>query len=283
MAEGFQGSGRNYKFWQKRGEVLWNKSLGESCFRMGILFDSSIPTPWPGQFVMVQTSDYPTPLLRRPFSIHNLIEKESSVFGFEILYKVTGQGTSILSGKSCGEFLNVLGPLGKGFSYSTTYRNIFMVAGGIGVAPLYFLSKTLERLTGSDKISLRILIGGKTARDILCAEELQSLGADVYITTEDGSLGSKGLVTQSFQEAVENKGRADIVYACGPKPLLKEVSRIASLRGIRCQVSLETNMACGFGACLGCAVGRADKKEGYFHVCSDGPVFDSNEIDWQTL
>ena len=260
------------KLLQKRVPILHHVQVGPDYFKMGLAFEELAQMARPGQFVMVKPDDRRIPLLRRPFSIHNRLVTKGQVHGFELLYKVVGQGTKAMSEMKAGAVLDVLGPLGNGFSCPDDSHNVFLVAGGIGVAPLYYLALFLHE---NRAVRSTVFLGGCSAVDILCKEAFESMGAKVRITTEDCSLGEDGLVTSLVQEALEVDGKPDMIYACGPQGMLNAVGVMAAAHNVVCQVSLETVMACGFGVCLGCAVEKADSSGGYFHVCTDGPVFDS--------
>ncbi|NVM22202.1 MAG: dihydroorotate dehydrogenase electron transfer subunit [Desulfobacterales bacterium] len=242
---------------------------------MGLDFAELAGIASPGQFVMVRIAEQRIPLLRRPFSIHNSVTAHNEIRGFEILYKVVGQGTRAMSGLKAGDVLDVLGPLGNGFACPEGIREVFLVAGGIGVAPLYYLACFLDE---HKAVSPHVFLGGRSAGDILCHGSFESMGVKVSITTEDGSLGEKGVVTSLVEKAIQINGKPDIIYACGPTPMLKAISDIAASYDIGCQISLETVMACGFGVCLGCAVEKACSPGSYLHACTDGPVFDSRAV-----
>ena len=191
-----------------------------------------------------------------------------------LLYQVAGTGTRQLSLKKKGDELEIIGPLGNGFGRMPGRRPV-LVAGGMGVAPLFYLA------TATVAQKPFVLIGAKTASDLVCEREFRRLGCDVLVATDDGSKGFHGYVTGLLQELLSGKqqwGKARLcLYACGPRPMLRETGALAAACGIPCQLSLEEHMACGFGACLGCAVQTAS---GYKRVCSEGPVFDSAELIW---
>jgi dihydroorotate dehydrogenase electron transfer subunit len=255
--------------------IAHHVGVGPGYFRMGLAFPELARIARPGQFVMVKPPDKRIPLLRRPFSIHNRLVERGEVCGFELLYKVVGKGTESLSRMKAGDVLDVLGPLGNGFSSSEGIGEAFLVAGGVGVASLYYLGLELAQ---NRAVKSTVFLGGCSASDILCQEAFEFLGARVRITTEDCSLGEKGLVTSLVHEAIEVDGKPDRIYACGPTGMLKAISGIAAAHDIECEISLETAMACGFGVCLGCAVEKAGSPGSYFHACTDGPVFDSRAI-----
>ena len=230
----------------------------------------------PGQFNMLGLVGQTDPLLRRPFSIHNLLISGGQTEGFELLYKVVGKATGILSRLRSGAMVNILGPLGTGFIIPRAARCIHVVAGGIGVAPLVFLASRLDR-DNLDYSNCRVFIGGRTKEDLLCRDDFVQLGFTVDTTTDDGSAGDQCLVTHPLEEAVD-RHPPDLIVACGPMAMLGCVIGIAEKHHVPCQVSIETAMACGMGACLGCAVeGRADQGR-YLHACLDGPVFDAGDL-----
>jgi dihydroorotate dehydrogenase electron transfer subunit len=263
------------ELFQKKVEILHHKKAAPGYFKMGLAFPELARIARPGQFVMVRLPDRYIPLLRRPFSVHSLLVEGDEVCGFELLYKVVGQATQAMSGLRAGDLLDVLGPLGKGFSCPDGIRDAFLVAGGIGVASLYYLALNFAE---HQAVRSTLFLGGCSAADILCQGAFESMGTKVAITTEDGSLGEKGVITSRVQQALNVDGKPDIIYACGPTGMLKAVSDMALTYEVSCQISLETVMACGFGVCLGCAVQKAGSPGAYLHACMDGPVFDSRAI-----
>jgi len=263
------------KLFQKKVQILHHIEVGPGYFRMGLAFPELAMIARPGQFVMVRLPDRYIPLLRRPFSVHSRLVEGDEICGFELLYKVVGQATQAMSGLKAGDLLDVLGPLGNGFSCPDGLRHVFLVAGGVGVACLCCLALFLKEHKG---VRSTVFLGGRSAADVLCQEEFDSIGAKVRITTEDGSLGEKGVITSMVQKALNVDGKPDMIYACGPTGMLKAVSDIAATRDVRCQISLETAMACGFGVCLGCAVEKGGSPGAYLHACTDGPVFDSRTV-----
>ena len=261
---------------QQPVRVLWNKELGGGYYKIGLACRLGMRRLKPGQFIMLRISNGVDPLLRRPFSIHNPIETDGRVTGIEILYKVVGKGTRLLAGVSSGDRLDLLGPLGSAFLLPEGVRRIFIVAGGIGVAPMVFLATHLLG-RGIASGDMTVFVGGRTKDDLLCLEEFERLGIVIRTSTDDGSAGDQCLVTLPVELALDSR-HPDVIYACGPLEMLKCVSGIAESRGIPCQVSIESNMACGMGACLGCAVPIKDTPGEYVHACLDGPVFDLQQI-----
>ncbi|UCF91771.1 MAG: dihydroorotate dehydrogenase electron transfer subunit [Desulfobacterales bacterium] len=261
-----------------QARVLWNQQVAPSCYRMALSCHSSYSQADPGQFVMVRLADRRDPLLRRPFSIHSLITENGVTIGIELLYKVIGVGTEILSRQKAGAVVDILGPLGKGFTIPDRFQRIFIVAGGIGVAPMVFLVARL-RTRKADLADCKAFLGGKSKDDLLCQADLVRLGIPVHLTTDDGSCGDQCLVTHPVEMDIKQH-RPEIIYACGPTAMLECVWGIAAKYGITCQVSIEAMMACGMGACLGCAVESRRPPGAYLHACLDGPVFDAQTLKW---
>lgn len=233
----------------------------------------------PGQFVMLQVSDSPDPLLRRPFGVHGIFFGEdisSKPAGIQVLYQVVGRGTRMLSAAVPGQRISMLGPLGRGFAGCQTHR-AFLVAGGIGLAPLVFLAADLKLRN----CRTTCLVGARTAA-LLCVEALPDVD-EVIIATDDGSDGMKGPVTSALEVCLDEDSSGVTIYASGPTAMLERVADLASLYGTPCQLSLEARMACGTGVCHGCAVRAISDHEGetYLRVCRDGPVFDSNSVLFQ--
>jgi dihydroorotate dehydrogenase electron transfer subunit len=262
---------------QEKLKILWNEKVGSGYYRIGIRCREGFSMANPGQFIMLRLSDQIEPLLRRPFSIHRLIMENGLTEGIEVLFKVVGKGTSQLSLRKEGEFLDVLGPLGTAFSLPSSPQLIYIIAGGIGVAPLVFLASQLVK-NGGDPSRCIVFIGGRSKDDLLCMDDFMQLGINVHTTTDDGSAGDQCLVTHPVEIAMQD-ARPDIVYACGPIEMLHCVLGITEKYTVPCQVSIETMMACGIGACLGCAVEGRKGSGKYLHACRDGPVFDAYTIN----
>jgi dihydroorotate dehydrogenase electron transfer subunit len=238
-----------------------------------------------GQFVMVKVNPAIDPLLRRPFGVFDLgtFETEFTDCGrqsyLEILYKVVGKGTEMLSTLHQGDHLDILGPLGKGFTSGDPSGEKLLVGGGVGLAPLYYLAKELAK----DGSTVNLFAGGRNKEDVLCITEFERLGVETYVATDDGTLGARGLVTEVFEEQLAKVKPGAIIFACGPFPMLRAVALLAEKYRVPCQVSLEAYMACGVGACLGCVVkgkNHSDATPDYRCVCKDGPVFDASDLLW---
>jgi dihydroorotate dehydrogenase electron transfer subunit len=263
---------------QQTVKVLCNQELRKGYFKIGLTCSEHYSLVKPGQFVMLGSTGQKDPLLRRPFSIHNLLVSDDGVHGFELLYKVVGKATASLAQRKPEETLNVLGPLGSGFLIPSGARHVYVVAGGIGVAPLVFLVSDLGR-KNADLSNYQVFIGGRTEADLLCCREFSDLGVSVVTTTDDGSAGDQCLVTHPLEIALEHT-IADVIVACGPMEMLSCVVGIAEKHKVPCQVSIETMMACGMGACLGCAVTSRTEPEHYLHACLDGPVFPAEQLEF---
>ena len=270
-------------------KILENKRIAPDFCRMKLESSYLARNAKPGQFVEVKCSDKTDVLLRRPLGVHRITKS-----GIELLYEVVGKGTEKLSKRKAGDTLDIIGPLGSGFELSpnSKLQTPILIAGGVGVAPLLALAEKLaysvERIAYIKNSRIDVFIGAKTKSHILCEKEFKKLGANLYITTEDGSKGEKGLITELFFEHLSAKRYTlnATIYACGPAPMLKAVARIAEKNNIPCQVSLEERMACGVGVCLGCPVRvktndeRRTTNDEYKMVCKDGPVFNAKEIKW---
>ncbi|MFB3895175.1 MAG: dihydroorotate dehydrogenase electron transfer subunit [bacterium] len=229
-------------------------------------------TAKPGQFVMLRWSDGVDPLLRRPFSFHRINQKEGTI---DILFRVVGKGTALLAEKKVEESCNLLGPLGNGFEIRSDITQSIILAGGMGVAPMLALADRLVALN----IKPLVFLGAKSKEELWCSEEFQSLGCDIHLATDDGSLGFKGTVLDLFQQSAIYNPQSATVYGCGPEPMLQQLAKLAQERQFDCQISLETNMACGIGTCQGCVTPVVGPEQ-YKLVCKDGPVFDSKQIKW---
>jgi len=256
-----------------KAKILSNENILPGCFKMVLDAGFIAEKGSPGQFVQIQCSDTQEILFRRPFSIHKVEGK-----CIEILYEVIGKGTELLSKKKKGDFLNVLGPLGSGFK--TLSGSAILIAGGMGVAPLVFLAERLK------KSKIVVLIGAKTKNDILCEKDFKKVTSEVHIATDDGTKGHKGLVSELFEKILRTtlNSKRTMVYTCGPYLMLKCIAGICKKRKIECEVSVEEKMACGIGACLGCAVKvKGSNKNTFIYklACKDGPVFNAQEIIWE--
>lgn len=235
------------------------------------------PGAAPGHFVMLSPGGLGAvprfdPLLPRPMAVYRSFAGTTPEI--EVLYKATGRGTRLLAETRAGAVVRVVGPLGVPFTLPGAGVRALLVGGGTGIASLYELAAQ-ARACGP----VVVLLGARRAGDLMGASDFAALGVALRIATEDGSRGSRGLVTALLEVALDEPGAAEtVVYACGPTPMMRRAAEIAAARGIRCEVSLENRMACGFGVCLGCAVPRADGTIAL--VCRDGPVFEAGAVGW---
>lgn len=261
---------------QQVTKVMWNRPVGVDCFHLGLNTGDEFAKAVPGQFVMVQVGPGEKPLLRRPFSISGLIDNGDGFEGIELLIKQVGAGTQRLAGLTPGDALDVIGPLGHGFRLKKSHERIYLAGGGIGIAPIRFLASELIH-RGVPAGRIRLFLGGQSRQDLLCREDFERHGIPVTITTDDGSEGDQCLLTDPLELAIQDQA-PDMVYACGPHGMLACVAGIAQRTGAPCQVSIETLMACGLGACLGCAVESEKDQDIYLHACIHGPVFNVLDI-----
>lgn len=248
--------------------VQATEQLSDRHWLMRLRSSSALPEMHPGQFVQVYIDDSPLTYLRRPISI-NMVDYERN----EILLLVAaiGEGTRHLVRKKPGDKVNCLLPLGNSFTMPrSTDERFLLVGGGVGIAPMLFLGKRLVEMG----VRPSFLLGARTADELLEKEMFNELG-DLYLTTEDGSEGEKGYVTN---HSILKEKRFDRIATCGPKPMMMSVARYAKQNDIECEVSLENDMACGLGACLCCV---EDTTDGHICVCTEGPVLNIKKLLWQ--
>jgi dihydroorotate dehydrogenase electron transfer subunit len=248
--------------------VKENKSLNTDYCLLKLTRNELIPEILPGQFVQVEIKNSPTTFLRRPISVHFIDKKRNEMW---LLIQLIGDGTRKLAEISTGEKLNLIFPLGNCFSVpDADAKKLLLIGGGVGIAPLLYLGAELNE----KGFQPDFLLGARTENDLLQLEEFRKYG-EVYITTENGNLGEKGFVTN---HSILQQRNVDFIYSCGPKPMMIAVARYAQQNQIPCEVSLENRMACGIGACL-CCVEKT--KNGNTCVCTEGPVFNINQLTWQ--
>ncbi len=258
---------------QTKALVLGTQRLGPLFYRLKLKAPSISSQAQPGQFVHLKVDEGYDPLLRRPFSFHHTDPSQGC---FDLLIKLRGKGTRLLSQKSPGEELDLIGPLGNGFPLPHSGQSPILVAGGAGIAPLFMLAERLTSARGN-----LFFWGAKRKEEIFLRDEFSSLGWRLEISTEDGSIGYRGLVTDLLQAYLSKAKDNCLIYTCGPWGMLKEVARLSGQNHLPCWVSLEGNMACGVGACWGCAVRcKVEGKLGYRRICKDGPVFSAEEVIW---
>ena len=259
-------------------EVIENEEVSAGIFRLTLAADSFPETAAPGQFIMVRTSDGVDPLLRRAFSIHDLMDRR-----IRILYKVVGRGTGWLARRKKRDRIDLIGPLGTGFSVPKTVKTAWLVAGGIGVAPFQMLIRILR----SKHIDTTLFFGAGTGNELVGLRDFEEQGIPQVLATEDGSAGEQGMIVEVFRKRIQLAlglpGKAKIdrscrVYACGPQPMLLAVARLCRDSGVQGEVSMESEMGCGIGTCMGCVVRTS---RGYERVCREGPVFPADSILWE--
>ncbi len=259
--------------------VLFQRTLSAEYRHLGLTVPGFAPAFQPGQFVMIRSPRGYDPLIGRAFSIYRIGMGADPIV--EILYKIMGKGTASLAQLDADAPVDVLGPLGNGFAFVPDERTTVLVAGGIGVPPIVALASLLAARKSRPA---HVFLGGKTSADILCAKEFEAMGVALHITTEDGSLGATGILTDVLDPFLRSDPPGPVgVYACGPAGMLAAVAGLTEPLDIPCQVSVEASMACGFGACMGCASpARGSGPDPKFKmVCQDGPVFDSRELAWK--
>jgi len=269
---------------QEDAWIMEHEALAQHTYRLRLESKKVAAVAKAGQFVMLRINDGLDPLLRRPFSFHRILPEQGVV---EILYRVAGRGTWRLSQSSIGTRVNLVGPLGNAFNLPDDGSSpVVLIAGGIGVAPLFALMDRLfANLTDP---AIHLFYGARTAAELLPEQVLEDFKLRIYWSTDDGTAGYLGRVTDLFNESMaEGLPRPSMVYSCGPLAMQYHVSKWASMHGVPAQLSLESFMACGVGACLGCALPavRVDDPaaDHYVHVCKDGPIFSPGSIQWQKI
>ncbi len=267
-----------------KAEITENISLNKDYSLLTFHPLTSSIDPGPGQFYMIGcvsdgggSPESPAfkyvydPLLKRPFSLFRRTDK-----GFQVLYRIRGKGTAIIRDMRKGAVVDVLGPLGNSYPMPPENKTALVVAGGLGIASVFYLA---EKIAGSGG-SAHIHYGARTETDLLMVEDLRTIAGTLNISTDDGSCGEQGCVTDmlgDFLAQNQTAAAAGVIYACGPHRMLEAVSVIAKERGIEAYISAEERMACGIGACLGCVIKTVN---GYKRVCKEGPVFRAEEIVW---
>ena len=250
-------------------KVVENIRLHSRYSLLKLTSSQSLPEMIPGQFVQVLIENAPRTFLRRPMSINYVDKKANELW---LLIQLVGEGTRWLSTVESGKMINVILPLGNGFSVprASVDAKILLIGGGVGTAPMLFLGETLKSIG----FEPAFLLGARTKEDVMQRDQFEEIGM-VYVTTEDGSSGEKGFVTN---HSVLREKKIDMIYACGPKPMMVAVAQYAKAGGITCEVSLENMMACGIGACLCCVENTV---QGNVCICTEGPVFNINQLIWQ--
>lgn len=250
-----------------QASIKENRQLTENHYLITLHPLKRIIEPEPGQFFMLSVDNRMDPLLKRPFSLHRWFGRD-----FQLLYRVVGKATNILKEKRDGDILEVIGPLGSGFPPTKKQDIPVLIGGGLGTVPLFALAEKLV------KKKPLFFIGAKTKKEVLNLSALKSSGIHPVISTDDGSFGEKGFITDALKKFLtrhSSLATSHCLYACGPKPMLRELSLIVKKYKIKGYFALEENMACGLGACLSCVV---NTKNGLKRVCKEGPVFPIDEL-----
>jgi dihydroorotate dehydrogenase electron transfer subunit len=254
--------------------VRSSRQLSGDFFRIELEWPTGLAEPLPGQFVMVRTREGTDPLWRRPLGVHDVRRVRGTVL-LSLLYQVVGPTTRELSALAAGATLDLLGPHGRGFKLGA--GETWLVSGGRGLAPLFYVARLLHR-AGTP---CRAFLGGRSAGHILRDRDLERLGCRVEVATEDGTRGRRGVVTDLLGRALARLSARRCagltLFACGPHGMLRAVAAMAAERGVAAQVSVDPLMACGRGLCLGCTVQAGD---GYRLACQHGPVFDARLLNW---
>ena len=234
----------------------------------------------PGQFVMVKTGERLEPLLRRPFSVFEVLEEHGTIIGLSLLSKRIGPSTALLFDAKPGDRVQCLGPLGRPFAPVSAPDEAWLVAGGVGLAPFATLAEALRRRN----VTVRLYYGARRAAELFYLDLFERLGVQLVLTTEDGSRGERGRVTVPLERDLHTREAASgvMIYACGPEPMLAAVAALCAKRSRPCQVSVERVMGCGVGGCYSCVIPIKTEGGRSHHVrsCIAGPVFRGEDIAW---
>lgn len=242
---------------QIEAPILANRPIAKNIYRLVLKSPYIAETSFPGQFIHIRVTDTTSHILRRPISLAGV---DTAKGNCKIIYKIVGTGTKLLSQKKPGEILDIIGPLGKGFPINILEKKPIIIGGGVGIAPLLFLAEYIG--------DAKALVGFPTKDEIFGIKTFKNAGHDIRLYTDDGSYGKKGYPTDDLKTYISKNS---LIFACGPKALLKKIGKISKQTKTPTYISLEERMACGVGACLGCSVKTPEGN--YKKVCSDGPVF----------
>ena len=265
-----------------KAEILSNVEVAPCHYLMTLAVSKVFRNAQPGQFVMLRPATRGLPFLGRPLGIYSLAAKGKNT-QIEVLYRVAGKGTKAISALCDGDRVEILGPLGNCFDFEPVMKTAAFVAGGIGIAPLVFLAEKLSANAASKQARMILYIGAKDSASLLGIDRMKSFGSDIRVSTDDGSSGHRGPVTDLFGEDLASLDTSSTrVFLCGPNPMLKRMGDLLAGHAISCQVLMEERMACGMGACLGCTIEvRTPSGIEYRQVCVDGPVFALQSIVWR--
>jgi len=287
MGEGDARSYPNEGDLAHTGVVTGNDLVAPDCWRLEIRVPAVARRATAGQFVMLRCRQSDDPLLSRAFSVCDVVREGGEPVGIVVLQLVIGVGTQALAERRVGEPIGVLGPLGHPYDLGVPSEHMVMVAGGVGAAPFLFTARALRERSGDQRLTY--LVGGRNADHVYLADEIEALGCEVQVATDDGSRGHHGYVTDLLTPLLAPGVR---VLACGPNPMFKSLAKVvegARSGGLEfpCQVSTEETMPCGYGACAGCVVPlRSDRHEDgyrYGKTCVEGPVFPIEAIRWDLI
>ena len=258
-----------------KAKLIKKEQLKNDIFKFSVKAKEITDIAKPGNFIEIRISDLVEPFLRRPISIYN-IDKENGIL--EFIFQVKGKGTEILSKREEGQDVDIIGPLGNGTFKFQDYKNIAVIGGGIGVFPLYELSKEAKE-AGKN---VNIYLGFRDKEFVVLENEFKKVSNKLILSTDNGTFGENGFAIDFLKEDCKTK-KPDCIFSCGPLPMLRAVKEFAMQNNINCQVSLEERMGCGIGVCVGCSVKTAKSPKDapeYYGVCKLGPVFDAKEVDF---
>ena len=268
---------------QVNAKVLLHREIAADHYRIRLKAPRIARRSKPGQFIHILCAGpgETNPLLRRPFS---LLDADPLAGTIDFIYKVVGLGTAALTRMPAGADADVIGPLGQPFECPAALREAYLIGGGVGIPPMVLLAKHLLKRLPAKKI--HVFIGARFKKWVICAADFRSMGVQLHIATDDGSLGEKGLVVDLAARRLSGGGRPGMIYICGPPPMMAAAARLARREEIPAQVSLEERMGCAMGVCMGCVVEGTTKTmtshARFQRVCTEGPVFPAEAVAWST-
>ena len=267
---------------QESAPVVFNRRIAADHYQLRLKSRTVSRKSKPGQFVHLLCVEEPgmAPLLRRPISIFDADPKTGTI---DLIYKVMGEGTEHLSKVRSGASLDSLGPLGSTFQVPNSAKTVYLVGGGVGIPPLYFLAKKLKK---NSRVKTEVFLGARTKAWVICAADFKKLGVPVHAATDDGSLGHRGSVVDLLKTVIAKQSHPNsMIYICGPTAMMRAAAAATRQFNIPAQVSLEERMGCAMGVCMGCVVEVNSEPVGsharFQRVCTEGPVFDSEEVVWR--
>jgi dihydroorotate dehydrogenase electron transfer subunit len=266
-----------------KGSVEANREVCDGHFLMSVHLPSAFATPLPGQFIMLRLRDRQDILLGRPFSISGFRRHPHHV-RIEILYRVAGRGTRLIARLKPGDEMDISGPLGHPFEVPVEIEQLILVSGGLGIAPMRYLLAFMQTREAARRPRIDFYMGAKTVGELTEMETIRPLCDELQVCTEDCTMGHSGLVTEPLESRIKAYPLVNtLVCACGPMGMIRRLSEILEQHPVDCQVSLEERMACGLGACLGCAVAvrGQDGNKQYQRACHEGPVFNLQDLIWE--